>query len=208
MVNWGQNTLVAEPHRAGPCSIEGVGRGLQEVVGAAGARPPRSVVSALTPALTGGARPLELGGGGGDRQVGDPRLRGPEEPGDRGRLVPNWAVEVVAQKGWDFKSLPWGWAAGVPKGTGLGSSQDPRPSPGARKPLAQRGGAQAPRRRGASFLPSKGGEGQRPQPQLPHLEERPKRVLFWNWEGGGLPKSCFRLRGHISGCSGCPESRQ
>lgn len=40
-----------------------------------GAWPPRSVVSALTPALTGGAGPLELGGRG-DGRVGDPPTLG------------------------------------------------------------------------------------------------------------------------------------
>lgn len=33
VVNWEPNTRVAKPHRAGPHSIEGAGRGLQEVAG-------------------------------------------------------------------------------------------------------------------------------------------------------------------------------
>lgn len=40
VANWKQNTLLAELRRAGPCSIESAGRGLQEAVGTArGAAP-------------------------------------------------------------------------------------------------------------------------------------------------------------------------
>lgn len=75
-----KNTRVAEPHRADPCSIEGAGRGLREMVGTArGVAPTLGGECPDTSTDRWGWAPRAQGGTAGWETL---PFRGPEEPGD------------------------------------------------------------------------------------------------------------------------------
>lgn len=102
VVNWGQNTLLTEPHGAARAASRVRAGGYRRQWARQGAWPPRSVLSALTPALTGGAEPPELRGSSKWETLS---LWGLRSLGIE-RVIPNGAMEVVAQKEWGFESLP------------------------------------------------------------------------------------------------------
>lgn len=141
--------------RAGATGGGGYGKG----------RGPHTVLSALTRALTVGGGPGELRS---SRWETLP-LRA-QEPGDRAHKgkCPKWGYGGGCSQGTGFRVPAPEWVARVLRGPGLGSSQRHSPSPGPGKPLAQRGGAQAPRCRCASFLTPTGRQwGQRPPTPTP-----------------------------------------
>lgn len=91
--------------------------------------------------------------------MGDPSTPGPRNLGTAPHVRksgPKWGYGGGCSQGMGFRVPAPEWVARMLRGTGLGSSQGHSPSPGAGKPLAQRGGAQAPRCRCTGFLTPKG----------------------------------------------------
>lgn len=147
-----------------PVQHRGCGQGLQEAVGTQGVRPPHGA---------------ECPDSSTDRWGGPGELRSSrretlplraQEPGDHAqeRKCPKWGYGGGCSQGTGFRVPAPEWVARVLRGPGLGSSQGHSPSPGPGKPLAQRGGAQAPRCRCAGFLTPTGRQwGQRPPTPAP-----------------------------------------
>lgn len=163
------------------------------------------MLSALTRALTGGGGPGEL-----RSSRWETLPLGAQEPGDRlhERKCPKWGYGGGCSQGTGFRVPAPEWVARVLRGPGLGSSQGHSPSPGPGKPLAQRGGAQAPRCRCAGFLTPRVDNGGRGLPPQLLLGERLKGFVL---ELGGLKVvnillQALRVLEHISGCSRGPES--